>query len=70
MGQKKFYLMQDNEVLIDGVNPNLAMEVVTGYLYREEKERATAELLTGRTQKPDIEYDGIHIYIDNDSEQR
>lgn len=70
MGQKKFYLIQDNEVLIDGVNPNLAMEVVTGYLYREEKERATAELLTGRTQKPDIEYDGIHIYIDKDSEQR
>ena len=70
IGQGKFYLMQNDEVLAENVDLNLAMEIVTGYLYREEKERLTEELLTGKSQKTDIEYDGIHIYIDKDAEQR
>lgn len=70
IGQGKFYLMQNDEVLVENVDLNLAMEIVTGYLYREEKERLTEGLLTGKFQKMDIEYDGIHIYIDKDAEQR
>ena len=70
IGQGKFYLMQNDEVLAENVDVNLGMEIVTGYLYREERERLIEELLTGKSQKTDIEYDGIHIYIDGDAEQR
>ena len=62
--------MQNDEVLAENVDVNLGMEIVTGYLYREERERLIEELLTGKSQKTDIEYDGIHIYIDGDAEQR
>ena len=59
--QKKFYLMRDNEVLIDNVNTNIAMEIVAGYLYTKEKERKMEELQTGKASKKEYKYEGMHI---------
>lgn len=64
--QKKFYLMQEGEVLVENVREDFAMEITIDYLYSEEKKKALKELQSGKTQKSKLEYDGMHIWKDND----
>lgn len=64
--QKKFYLMQEGEVLVENVKEDLAMEITIDYLYSEERRKALEELQNGKTQKSNLEYDGMHIYKDKD----
>lgn len=66
MTQKKFYLVQDEEILIDDVDTNLAMEISVGYLYRKEKEKGIKELISRKPQSEGLKYDGIHISINDE----
>lgn len=66
MTQKKFYLVQDGEILVDDVDTNLAMEISVGYLYRKEKEKGIKELISRKPQSEGLKYDGIHISINDE----
>lgn len=63
--QKKFYLMQEGEVLVENVREDLAMEITIDYLYSEERRKALEELQNGKNQNK-LKYDGMHIYKDKD----
>lgn len=66
--QGEFYLMKEGEVLIKNINVALAMEITAAYLYENEKQKASKELQSRKTERSNIKYDGLHIFVDRDKE--
>lgn len=67
--KKKFYLMREREIVSEDVNADLAMEIVVGYMYRTEREKALEELKNGQANNNKIKYEGMNIFIDEGHEE-
>ena len=64
LAQNKFYVIQENEVLLENINVDLAMKIIMDYLYEEEKDRKTKELENGKIVRTNLEYAGMYISLD------
>lgn len=67
--KKKFYLMREGKIVSEDVNADLAMEIVVGYMYRNERQKALEELKNGQANNNKIKYEGMHIFIDEGHEE-